>query len=318
MGIKYKLLRKYRRLKRHPVYNTIEYYAKALYEKSEKDHVWVLSSAVAFNVMICVIPFILILLTVLGIYLDTSNTLERLSDYLNNLIPLPAEYKGKFISNLLERVKELTANTFVSGAIGLGGLIWTMSGLFGTMRDVINKIYNVEEELNYFLGKLRDILLVFGTLILFVLSMSMTSLIQVIQIYSQGLIGEDLSLNVFQKFAPIMLTFFVSVVLFYILYRYVPHIKLPRKAIILSSILAGVLFEVLKYLFTLYLLKMSNFGKIYGAYAAIVITIFWIYYISVIFVFGAEFGYIYIQRNNLKTALEKGVKKKKNGTEKAI
>ena len=77
------------------------------------------------------------------------------------------------------------------------------------------------------------------------------------------------------------------------------------------SIIAGFFTELLNYFFTLYVLKFSNFGKIYGTYAALAIFIFWIYYLSVIFVMTAEWGYVYILKNNLKIILRK--KNKSNG-----
>ena len=64
--------------------------------------------------------------------------------------------------------------------------------------------------------------------------------------------------------------------------------------------MAAIFFEALKYLFAVYVLKIANYSKIYGAYATIVISIFYIYYISVIFVIGAELGSIYYERNKDK------------------
>jgi uncharacterized BrkB/YihY/UPF0761 family membrane protein len=56
----------------------------------------------------------------------------------------------------------------------------------------------------------------------------------------------------------------------------------------------------MKYLYTLYVLRFSSLRRIYGAYAFIVISIFWIYYISLIFSTSAAIGSIYIERNGLK------------------
>ncbi|MEO8666028.1 MAG: YhjD/YihY/BrkB family envelope integrity protein, partial [Ignavibacteria bacterium] len=61
------------------------------------------------------------------------------------------------------------------------------------------------------------------------------------------------------------------------------------------------------YVFSIYILKIANYGKIYGTYATIVISIFYIYYLSVIFVVGAELGEIYFERNKHK--FERKIKK---------
>ena len=236
------------------------------------------------------------LLTVLGVYLDSNTVQDRLISYLNSMIPLPGQYKERFIFELIERTKELTSNTFLTGAIGLGGLFWTVSGLFSAMREVLRKIYQVNTELNYFIGKLRDFLLVIVSVVLFLTTMAITSAVQVVEIYSQGIFGEYLTLTLFQKIVPVILGLLVSFCLFYVLYAYVPHWKFDRKIVLFSSIVAAVLFEALKFLFSVYILKIANYGRIYGTYATIVISIFYIYYLSVIFVVGAESGQIYFQR----------------------
>jgi membrane protein len=81
------------------------------------------------------------------------------------------------------------------------------------------------------------------------------------------------------------------------LYKFVPHTKINKKVILYSTFVSSIFFEALKYLFSVYILKIANYGKIYGTYATIVISIFYIYYVSVIFVVGAELGEIYYQRN---------------------
>ena len=284
------------RIKNQKIFQTLYYYGDKLIDKFDNDHIWIMSSGISFNILICAIPFFLMLLTVLGVYLDSNTVQDRLISYLNSMIPLPGQYKERFIFELIERTKELTSNTFLTGAIGLGGLFWTVSGLFSAMREVLRKIYQVNTELNYFIGKLRDFLLVIVSVVLFLTTMAITSAVQVVEIYSQGIFGEYLTLTLFQKIVPVVLGLLVSFCLFYVLYAYVPHWKFDRKIVLFSSIVAAVLFEALKFLFSVYILKIANYGRIYGTYATIVISIFYIYYLSVIFVVGAESGQIYFQR----------------------
>ena len=300
------------------LYETVFYYIKHLYRKFEKDHIWVLSSGIAFNIVLCIIPFNLILITVLGIYLESSDTIEKFSRYLEGILPFVDTFKTKFIAYLVDRVREITSYTFITGAIGIGGLLWLMSGLFSSMRDVLNKIYNVEDNINFLIGKLRDFVLIIITLVLFLLSFSLTSGFQIIKDYSQRIFGVVITFNIFETIVPILLSFIITFSLFYVLYAFVPNIKFPRKSIVFSSFYASIFFEILKYFFTLYVLNFSNFGKVYGAYATLVIILFWLYYMSVVFVVGAALGQIYMEKNNLKFPLIKKHKSKFYGTAKVI
>lgn len=289
------------------IYKTLYYYIDKLLDKFDNDHIWILSSGIAFNILICVIPFTLILLTILGIYLDSESVQGKVISYLNSVVPLPGQYKDRFIFELTERTRELTSNTFLTGAIGLTGLFWTVSGLFSSMREVLRKIFMVSDELNYFTGKLRDFVLVIVSVALFITSMAITSSVQIFEEYSQGIFGELITLTLFEKFIPMVVGFLISFCLFYVLYAFVPHWKFNKKIVLFSSFAATIFFELLKYLFSVYLLKIANYGKIYGTYATIVISIFYIYYVSVIFVVGAELGEIYYTKN--KTKFERKIKK---------
>jgi membrane protein len=95
----------------------------------------------------------------------------------------------------------------------------------------------------------------------------------------------------------------------------VPHYRIPQKALLLSTLIASVLFEIMKFLFSYYVLNISNYKYIYGAYAAVVITLLWIYVISLIFCIGAAIGQIYVEKNKLKIILNND---KNNGTEKTV
>jgi len=291
------ILTNFKKVKELNVYRSLYYYIDKLLDKFDNDHIWIMSSGISFNMLICLIPFFLILLTVLGIYLDSETVQIRLVNYLNSMIPLPGQYKDRFIFELMDKTTEIRANTFLTGIIGLGGLFWTVSGLFSAMREVLRKVFRVRSDLNYFIGKLRDFLLVIISVFLFLLSMAITSSVQVVEMYSQGIFGEYITLTVFQKIAPTVLGLIVSFVLFYVLYAYVPHWKFNKRIVMFSSVIAAIFFEALKFLFSIYILRIADYGKIYGTYATIVISIFYIYYSSVIFVVGAELGEIYYEKN---------------------
>jgi len=286
-------------------FNNAVYYSKKLYEKFEKDHIWVLSSGIAFNILISIIPFLLIALTVLGIYIDSSNILERISSYLTNILPMQDEHRDKIIIQIFELAKELTNNTFLTGSIGVIALMWTMSGLFSTMRDVLNKIFVFDGYINYFYGKMRDFVLVLVTLTLFLVSLFFTSIFQIFELISKDIFGEIIPSVYTSTAITIIASLITTYLMFLVMYKFIPQFKLPSKVIQLSTLLSTILFELMKYLYTLYVLRFSSLKRIYGAYAFIVISVFWIYYISVIFSTSAAIGSIYLEKKGLKLTYNK-------------
>ncbi|MFZ1323374.1 MAG: YihY/virulence factor BrkB family protein [Ignavibacteria bacterium] len=282
----------------------ITYYSKKLLDKFDNDHVWIMSSGISFNILICLLPFSLMLLTILGVYLDSETVQIKLIEYINSIVPLPGQYKERIIFELIDKTRELTNNTFLTGIIGTAGIFWTASGVFSAMREVLKKIFKINSEQSFIKEKIRDFFLVIISLILLILSVAATSIVPIVETYSQGLFGETIILNFFQKLVPVIGGYLLSFCLFYIMYIFIPYWKMNKKVIFFTSVYTAIFFELLKYLFGFYILKVANYSRIYGAFATIVISIFFIYYVSLIFVVGAEFGEIYKERNKLSSPVK--------------
>lgn len=282
------------------IYSEGKYYALGLYNKFDEDHVWILSSSIAFNIIICAIPFTLILLSVLGIYLNSENTITRIDSYLVHSLGLPKEIREKALSIILSRTNEITNNVTVTAIIGGIGILWTASGLFSAMRDVLNKVFKTKLEVFYVWGKLKDISMVFMVFLFFILSFTSTFIISIIRNIDQNFLGGFIhEYSFLQKTIGFTLGLIFSFIMFYLIYKLVPNGRVNTKIALISAITCAFLWEVLKNLFALYLISIANYAAVYGSYAAIVALIFWIYYSSFVFVLGAEIGQLYNEKKLL-------------------
>jgi membrane protein len=111
--------------------------------------------------------------------------------------------------------------------------------------------------------------------------------------------GGFFNMTTFQKVLAVPIGLIFSFLMYYIIHRIVPHGQVKKDTAVVAAASTAIMFEVLKYLFTFYLVSFSNFGAVYGAYAALVSIVFWIYYSSYIFVFGAEIGQLYNEQKLL-------------------
>ncbi len=148
------------------IHKTINYYIKNLYQRFIDDILWTLSAGIAFNFILSLIPFFLLLLTVVGILLDKYQIASLISNHIDEYLPLPQGIKERFLNAVILRVNELTSNTLITGLIGIGGFMWTTSSLFSSMRDVLNKIFYFRDEKSFIYGKLKDLLFVFISVVL--------------------------------------------------------------------------------------------------------------------------------------------------------
>ena len=283
------------------IYEELKYYAIGFYNKFDEDHVWIMSASIAFNIIICIIPITLILTSILGIYLQREGAEVYLNDALNKAVGLTPEFKVKIMNLILGAIDELSNNSTLTAIIGSIGILWTASGLFSTIRDVLNRIYKTRSDTFYLWVKLRDIGMVFLILVVFLLSFSSTFILSIFQAIDKSFFG-DAILNL--GFTSTLLTHFIGLIftfiMFYLIFKLVPQGFVSQKVALISSITAAILYETLKYIFIFYLVSFANYQRVYGAYAAIVAVIFWLYYSSLTFVIGAEMGQLYKEKKLIK------------------
>jgi membrane protein len=281
----------------------LKYYAGGIYNKFDEDHIWIQSAGIAFYILICAIPFTLILFSIFGIYLSSENAVSAIDKYLNAVVGITPDLRDKIKNVILSRMDEISSNRTLTAIIGTLGILWTASGLFSTIRDVLNKIYKIDLEVFYVWGKLKDIGMVFVVTVLFLLSFTSTTIISILKTIDEKFFFNTLfSFGFIESFASVLVGLFFTFLMFYTVYRIVPHGKISNKIVLVSSISSTLMWEILKFGFTQYLVHFSNFTAVYGAYAAIAAVIFWVYYSSTTFVLGAEIGQLYHEKILLKNS----------------
>jgi membrane protein len=235
------------------------------------------------------------------VYLESSERVSEIQLYLERVLVLPEPLKSSITNQVLNRISELSSYTTITSIIGIAALLWTASGLFSTIRDALNKIYKIKIEVFYLVGKFKDILMVLLVFTFFILSVASTSIFSVLTTRGIEFVDKYISVGFAYPLITILLGLLFSFLMFYIIYRIVPHGQVNKKVVLISALSSAIMFELLKHLFTSYLVSFSNFSAVYGAYAALVSIIFWIYYSSFIFVLGAEIGQLYNERRLLNS-----------------
>ncbi|MBZ0204288.1 MAG: YihY/virulence factor BrkB family protein [Ignavibacteria bacterium] len=283
------------------LYNDLKYYALGYYNKFDEDHIWIMSASIAFNIIICIIPITLILFSVLGFYLQRDGAEIYLNESLNKVVGMTPELKTKITGLVLGGIEELSKNSMLTAIIGSIGILWTASGLFSTIRDVLNRIYKTKDDAFYLWGKLRDIGMVLLILFVFMLSFSSTFILSIFEAIDKSFFGDKLvSLGFTGNLLSAAIGLIFTFIMFYLIFKLVPQGYVNQKVALISSVTAAILSEGIKYLFLVYIISFANYQRVYGAYAAIVAVIFWLYYSSLTFVIGAEAGQLYKEKKLIK------------------
>lgn len=280
----------------HSAKSFFKHYFGGLYKRVDEHHVFLFGGGLAFSIFLCIIPFVLIIFSVLGTILDSTYMQYQINLLIETIIPY--EEYAEFVKKIIfARINEVVQYKTIAGIVGGFGLLFASSGLFSSMRTILNSIFGLKTEEPVLLAKLKDFSLVLLVIIMFFITTILMPAINLIrQTVDKYYSIEFLKLGFVQDLILSIVSLLLIFLLFSILYYVVPKKKIGKRAVFVGAFWAALLWETAKQLFGFYLNNFAAFGRIYGTYALIVVVAFWIFYASVVFIVGAEIGKLYDER----------------------
>ena len=252
-------------------------------KKFRRDHGFLLSSGITFNFLICMIPITLLLLVLFGQYLYSSReVLNHITYHLQNVVP-------SLDSQIMRDIMRIIRHRKIVGVLGIGGLIWTSTWVFSSLRAVLNIVFQIEKDRNFLSGKAIDLFMVLLAGVFLLTSMALTSLITFIQgsHFTPSLDMRMITRFVLKYLIPFFFTFWMS----FLIYKILPNKKIKFKSALQAACFNSLLWEIAKQLFGWYVLHVGRFSMVYGSLSTLAIFFLLIYYSSVILILGGEVAF---------------------------
>jgi membrane protein len=281
------------------VWDWLKFYVVNIYEKMDRHHAFIFASGMTYNILLCIIPMVLIIFSVLGSILQSQELLIQISLMIDEMIPI-SDYSDKIKEILFERIGEFIKYKTLVGTLGIVGLSFTASGLFSTLRTILNDIYGIEKGKNILIAKIRDLGMVVLTLLFFLVVILINPIFQIVK----GLFGkikflDGVDFSIFDRFFIQIVPYVLSFLMMLLIYSLVPYRKMKKRVYFISALWATVLFQLAQAGFTYYVTHIANYSKIYGNVAFVIVTALWLYIISVIFILAAIIGQTYREKHDL-------------------
>ena len=239
-----------------------------------------LAAGISFFVIICLVPYLFLLIALAGFLLSAESAAEEVIARLTEIVPVYQEE----IDQLLHSIVEARG---VSGLLGTLILLLFTSQLFAALRLVLNRVLGVTRGPGYISGTLFDLGMIILSNLLFLATMGVTAGITWVKV-SVGLFRNPSALLDLVEVVGLIASVVFSIALFFLLYRFVPSCRIPTRRALGAAVLAAVLWEVAKQLFRWYVTTVGVYGQIYGPLGVLVALVMWIYYSATVFVLGAE------------------------------
>lgn len=191
----------------------------------------------------------------------------------------------------------ITRNRGEISLVAAPAFIWFSTRLFAGLRTSLNWVYDVAARpaprrhfvLVYIRGKLHDVLMVIGTLLLFLLNTVMTAGLALLQARGSSVIPElRFFVSTLGRLLGELLAFSFLISLFYLVYRYASDRRLPWRTALMASFFTALAFELAKRLYGLYLANVATVGGASGDanVGAAVLFVLWVYYTGLVFLLG--------------------------------
>jgi membrane protein len=251
-----------------------------------KDDGTFLASGLAFGLLFYSVPFALLTVSALSYTIVKSDMALALVQRIStNLIPHSSDVFDNF-------VRSIVASRGLLGFAGFIAFLFASSTTFGSVRLVLNRVFGGKESRGLVHGKLMEIVMMFGTSLLFFVIICVVYAINLVHSFLANLWFEE-----YLHTGIVLISWIVGLLstfaLFFFLYRFSPAKTLSRPALIVASATATGLFQISKWAFGIYLQYARTTTAIYGTLSALVFFFLWLYYACTIFVFSAEVGWAY-------------------------
>jgi membrane protein len=252
-----------------------------------------LSASLAYYTVFSLAPLLILVISLAGLFLGNDAAANKLYPQISQYVGSQAALQ---IQEMLKSL-QLSGKTGVAVIIGVVTLLVGASSIFVEIQDSLNMIWRVKAKpkkgwlkliQNRFLSFSLIVSLGFLLLVSLVINFLMDALSKKLLHflpYITGLLIKGINLGI---------TLIVISVLFGIIFKVLPDVKIRWKDVRSGAIFTALLFMLGQYIISLYIQYTAQ-SSTYGAAGSIIVILLWIYYTAAILYVGAEFTQVYAE-----------------------
>jgi membrane protein len=252
------------------------------------------AAAMSYFGLLTLFPALLVLLFV-------SNRVAAGSEMLARIVEV---YPGssEFLRVTVRSLKDVGVGVVVSCVVVV---LWAGSWVFAVVERALNRLWGTQPRA-FLHGRALTLGMIGVVGVVLIVSVFITSVLVGLQQLAEQLPirivsrspGLRLVGNAFWQAAFMLAGTFVTVTVFTLVYRLVPNGRVTLRDTLPSAVVAGVLWELSKYVFA-WSLQYFHYDQIYGSVGAVVAVLTWSYVSSLILMFGAQLSVVLHQEHNV-------------------
>lgn len=248
-----------------------------------------LAAAISYTTVFSLSPLLVITVAVVGLVLGNKDQYVQ-QQIVAQMTSLMGESGGDLTRTLMENGRVNAGGSLWATALGVLVLLFSSTALFIQVQDALNTVWSLKPKPQGGAVKalLRARFLSFG-MVLTVAFLLLVSLL--VSVAISGMVAVLPEMGGLSELVLQGINFAVSVVfitlLFALIFRYLPDAEVTWRDVWVGALCTALLFNVGKLLIGLYL-GHSSTASTFGAAGSVAVLLLWVYYSSVILLFGAE------------------------------
>ena len=267
---------------------------KATYLEWNEDEPFRQSAVIAYYSIFSLPALLIIIVNTVGLVLGEEAVEGQISAQISDLVGSEA---AKQVEEMIANVSQ-QGNNVIGIIIGIGTLLFGATGVFYQLQQSLNQVWEVELKPNAGYAKIAldratslGVILAIGFLLL--VSLLLTTLLTALG----GWIERQLPdfMYYFFQVLNFLVSFGVVTLLFALIYKVLPDVKISWHAVWVGALVTALLFTIGKSAIGFYFGK-SNPASAFGAAGSVILILLWVNYSALIFLFGAEFTQVYARR----------------------
>jgi membrane protein len=242
------------------------------------------AAALSFYAVTAIPPLVVLLTAILGLVYSGPQAGQELVNQVGSLF---GQETAETVSEILQRRASAS-----NGWAALGGLLVMLlgaSGFFVELQKALNHVWGVQPDpqagwKQTLLKRFLSMTVVLGTGFLLLISLMVSTFIAVAGRWLELRLGWSVGLA---SLAEALVGLAMITAMFSLLFYYLPDARVSWSDAWRGALATAVLFLIGKFALGWYLGR-SDFTADYGSAGALVLILFWVYYSSMILLFGAE------------------------------
>ena len=249
-----------------------------------------MAASLAYYTIFSIAPLLVIAIAIAGFAFGKQAAQNALAGQIQGFVGPNA---AKMIETMIQSAYK-PAHGLIASIIGLIALLAGASGVFGEIQDALNVIWDVDTNAKSGVWNLvKSRMLSYGMVLVIGFLLLVSLMVSASLAAAFKLVGGVIPVPEFVLHAgELIVSLFVITLLFALLFKVLPDIKVTWNDVLFGAFTTAVLFTIGKFAIGLYLGKSVS-SSAYGAAGSLVLVISWIYYSALILYFGAEFTHVY-------------------------